>query len=438
MPFKIAIVGRPNVGKSTLFNRIVEKRIAITDDVSGTTRDRIYGESDWLNKKFFIIDTGGIDFEKSTLKELINKQVYIGIEEADLILFVIDGKTHLVSDDIEISLMLHKSKKPVICVINKVDDKDSEVDNYDSFSLGFDDYYFISAYHGKGIGDLLDRALQFYNEKEFEIDTERISFCIIGRPNVGKSSLVNAILNENRVVVSSIPGTTHDAIDSLFEYQDRKYRVVDTAGIMKKSKIDESVDLYSLLRAIDSIERCDVCLFMLDGQTGVIDVDKHVISYITDKRKAVVIVVNKWDLVEKETNTMKEIELKIKETFKFLDYAEIVFISALNKTRIDKIFGPINSAYENYHKNIKTSVLNEILSEAVLLTPPQPFNHKKAQFYYATQSAICPPTFKIFVNEPLCVHFSYERYLINQFNKAINFKGSPIVLEFIKKPENEV
>ncbi|MDR2822892.1 MAG: ribosome biogenesis GTPase Der [Acholeplasmatales bacterium] len=433
MSFKVAIVGRPNVGKSTLFNRLVDKRIAITDDKSGTTRDRLYGTVNWLSKQFSVIDTGGLDFKSTTFSELIKNQVELAILEADLILFLTDAYDGLLADDEEIKKLLLKRKKTVLCVVNKVDSNDFLEKTYDFYSLGFDDVVCISAYHGRGIGDLLDKIISYMVETDSIDNESKIPFCIIGRPNVGKSSLTNAILGFERVIVSEVPGTTLDPTHTFFERDNKEYVVVDTAGIRKTSKFEEALEKYSLFRTIDVVEQSDVCLLVIDGSVGVQEQDKHVCSYITDANKAIVIIVNKWDLVEKETNTMKEMEDKIRDEFKFLSYAEIVFLSSLENKRIDKIFGPIDRAYENFHKKIKTSIINEILNDAILFTPPQPFNQKKAKFYYALQVGTCPPKISIYVNEPLSVHFSYERYLINQFNKSIDFTGTPLLLFFERK-----
>ena len=437
MSFRVAIVGRPNVGKSTLFNRLVEKRIAITDEKSGTTRDRIFGKCEWLTKTFFVIDTGGIDFDGLPFSELIKKQVDIAIKQADVVLFLCDGKLGINKDDEVISKMLRQKNKDIILVVNKVDGPDIMNNFYDFYSLGFKDTLAISSYHGLGIGELLDLIVSRMKDESVPVPSGVIPFTIIGRQNVGKSSLTNAILNDNRVIVSETPGTTLDSIDTYFEKNGQQYVVIDTAGIVKKAKIDEDIDKYSLIRTVDAIDRADVCLLVIDGSVGVSALDNHVSSYITEASKAAVIVVNKWDLVPKDTNTMVKMEEEIRTHFKYMDYAEIVFISALYKERIDKIFEPILRAYQNYHKEIKTSLINEIIGEASLYNPPKLFNKKVAKFAYGTQIGYCPPKIKIYVNDPLCVHFSYQRYLINYFNKTIDLKGTPLVLLFEKKEDND-
>ncbi len=438
MPFKVAIVGRPNVGKSSLFNRLVGERYAITDDQAGITRDRIYGRAEWLTKNFRVIDTGGIDIGDAPFLNQIKAQAQVAMDEADAIIFVVDGKTGLTDADYYIAKMLYQADKPIILVVNKIDDVNQMQNVYEFYALGFGDPIGISAHHGLGTGDLADKIIEYFTEDDVDYDEDTINFCIVGRPNVGKSSLTNAILGEERVIVSEISGTTRDAIDTPFKKDRQNYVVIDTAGINKRGRIYEDADKYSLLRAIAGLERSDVALLVIDGSEGIIEQDKHVAGYIMDASKAVVIVVNKWDAVEKDEKTMRKMEKSIKEEFKFLDYAEIVFLSAKERNRVQTIFPALNLAYENYHKRIETRILNELLTDSVMMNPPAIFNRGKASFNYMTQVAVKPPTFLIFVNNPDYIHFSYERYLKNQFRAAIDFTGTPIRFVFRKKDSNEI
>ncbi len=433
MPYKVAIVGRPNVGKSSLFNRLVGARLSITDDEAGVTRDRLYAKAEWLTKNFRVIDTGGIDIGDAPFLNQIKAQAQIAMDEADVIIFVVDSKTGLVDSDYYIAKLLYKSEKPVILAVNKIDDVNQLQNMYEFYALGLGDPIAISSHHGIGIGDLLDLVISHMTEEEKEYDDDVISFCIVGRPNVGKSSLTNTILGEERVIVSEISGTTRDAIDTQFKKDRKQYVVIDTAGIKKRGKIYENADKYSVLRALSALERSDVALLILDGEEGVIEQDKHVAGYISDYGKAVVIVVNKWDAIEKDDKTMKRTEEKIRDEFKFLEYAQVVFISAKHNERIHTIFPAINLAYENYHKKVQTSILNDLIQDAVAMNPTPIFNHGKAQFNYITQVAIKPPTFALFVNNPDFVHFSYLRYLNNQVRNGIDFTGTPIKILLRKK-----
>ncbi|MDY0338365.1 MAG: ribosome biogenesis GTPase Der [Acholeplasmataceae bacterium] len=433
MPFKVAIVGRPNVGKSSLFNRLVGSRLSITDDEAGVTRDRIYGKAEWLTKNFRVIDTGGIDLGDAPFLNQIKAQAQIAIDEADVIIFTVDGKGGLQDSDQYIAKILYKTEKPVILAVNKIDDINQIQNIYEFYALGFGEPIAISSHHGIGIGDLLDKVISYMTEDDPIYEDTTLSFCIVGRPNVGKSSLTNAILGEERVIVSEISGTTRDAIDTQFKKERKDYVVIDTAGIKKRGKVYENTDKYSVLRALSAIERSDVALLVIDGNEGVIEQDKHVAGYVNDYGKACVIVVNKWDAVEKDEKTMKKMEEKIKDEFKFMDYAEVVFVSAKHNQRIHTIFPALNLAFENYQKEVQTSILNDLLQDAVAMNPTPIFNHGKAQFNYATQVAVKPPTFVLFVNNPDFVHFSYVRYLNNQFRNAIDFTGTPIKLILRKK-----
>ncbi len=433
MPFKVAIVGRPNVGKSSLFNRIVGERLSITDDVAGVTRDRLYASAQWLTKNFRVIDTGGIDIGDAPFLNQIKAQAQIAMDEADVIIFVVDGKVGLTDSDYYIAKLLFKAEKPVILAVNKIDDINQATNVYEFYALGLSDPIAVSAIHGIGVGDLLDKALSYMTDDEIVYDDDVIRFCIVGRPNVGKSSLTNTILGEERVIVSEISGTTRDAIDTQFKKDRKEYVVIDTAGIKKRGKIYENTDKYSVLRALSALDRSDIALLVLDGEEGIIEQDKHVAGYIAEYYKAVVIVVNKWDAVLKDDKTMKKMEKLVKEEFKFLDYAEVVFVSARDNQRIQTIFPALNRAYDNYQKQVQTSIINDLMHDAVAMNPTPIFNHGKAQFNYATQVAIKPPTFIMFVNNPDFVHFSYERYLLNQLRESIDFTGSPIKLILRKK-----
>lgn len=433
MPFKVAIVGRPNVGKSSLFNRIIGSRYAITHDEAGVTRDRIYQKAEWLTKQFRVIDTGGIEIGDAPFLSQIKMQAEIAIDEADVIVFVVDGKTGLQDSDYYIARILYETNKPVLLAVNKIDDFNQIPNIYEFYALGFDDPIAVSSHHSIGIGDLLDKIISYMEEPRDIYEEDNITFSIIGRPNVGKSSLLNAILGEDRVIVSDISGTTRDAIDTVFKNNRRTYVAIDTAGIKKRGKIYEQTDKYSVLRALSALERSEVALLVLDAKEGIIEQDKHVAGYIDEYNKACVIVVNKWDDIEKDERTMKNMEKKIREEFKFLDYAPICFVSAKENRRIHTIFPNIIEAFGNYHKKLKTSVLNDILQDAVILNPPNIFNRGKASFNYITQVAVKPPTFAVFVNNPDYVHFSYLRYLNNQLRNNIDFNGTPIKILLRRK-----
>ena len=433
MPYKVAIVGRPNVGKSSLFNRMIGSRLSITDDQPGVTRDRIYARAEWLTKHFRLIDTGGIDIGDAPFLNQIKAQAQIAMDEADTIIFVVDGKTGLVDADHYISKILYKTDKPVILAVNKIDDLSMIQNAFEFYALGFGDPIAVSTIHGIGMGDLLDKVISYVTVDDVFYDDSIIQFSIVGRPNVGKSSLTNAILGEERVIVSEISGTTRDAIDTRFKKDRKEYVVIDTAGIKKRGKVYESTDKYSVLRALSALERSDIALLVLDGEEGIIEQDKHVAGYITDYNKACVIVVNKWDAVLKDEKTMKKMEDKIRDEFQFLTYAPIVFLSAKHQSRIHTLFPAINLAYENYQKTVQTSVINDLIQDAVAMNPTPIHNHGKAQFNYATQVAVKPPTFIVYVNNPDYVHFSYERYLHNQIRQAIDFTGTPIKLILRKK-----
>jgi GTPase len=434
MPFIVAIVGRPNVGKSSLFNRIVGERLSITDDEAGITRDRLYAGAEWLTQHFKVIDTGGIDIGDAPFLNQIKAQAQIAMDEADVIIFVVDGKMGLTDADHHIAKMLYASDKPVIVAVNKIDDVHMAMNAFEFYALGLGDPVAISSHHGIGIGDLLDRIIESKTgDVEPDYDEETIRFSIVGRPNVGKSSLTNAILGVERVIVSEISGTTRDAIDSPFKRDRRDYVVIDTAGIRKRGKVYENAEKYSVLRALQALDRSDVALLVIDGSEGVIAQDKHVAGYIDEAGKAVVIVVNKWDAVVKDERTMKRMEKTVRDEFKFMDYAEIVFVSAKENERIHTIFPAIRQAFDNYSKTVRTHILNDILQDAIAMNPTTVFNHGRAQFNYMTQVANRPPTFAVFVNNPDFVHFSYARYLDNRIRQAVDFTGTPIRISLRKK-----
>ncbi|MCD7839683.1 MAG: ribosome biogenesis GTPase Der [Erysipelotrichaceae bacterium] len=422
----VAIVGRANVGKSTIFNRIVGERVSIVEDIPGVTRDRIYATASWLTREFRIIDTGGIEIENATFTQQIKAQAEIAIEEADVIVFVTNGREGVTKEDEYVARILQKSNKPVILAVNKIDDSIYMNDIYDFYSLGVGDPIAVSGSHGIGIGDILDQVIQLMPKNEEKHEEDEIRFSIIGRPNVGKSSLTNAILGEERVIVSQVEGTTRDAIDTAFEKDGQKYRVVDTAGMRKRGKIYENVEKYSILRAMSAIEKSDVVLALLDGSTGVIVQDKHVAGNAHEAGKPTILVVNKWDLVEKESKTMQKMEKDIREQFKYLDYAPIVFVSALKNQRVNNLLPLIQQVNESAHLRVSTSVLNDVLIDAQTMNPTTTFNGGRLKIYYANQVAVCPPTFVLFTNNPDYMHFSYKRYLENKLREAFGFVGTPI------------
>ena len=429
----ICLVGRPNTGKSTLFNRIVGKKVAIIEDIPGVTRDRIYSQASYKNIPFYLIDTGGIDLSDGEFNEEIRMQVEVGINEADTIIFVVDGKDGLTTSDLLIRDMLKKQDKRVIVAVNKMDNKLSNDNVYEFYSLGFDDYIPISAEHGNGVNELLKAVTDGY-EAGYEEEDNNIKISVIGRPNVGKSSLVNALLNEERVIVSNVAGTTRDAIDTKFTYNKEEYTLIDTAGLRKKGKIFEAVEKYSLLRSMKAIDRSDVCLLVLDATTGIVEHDKHIAGYALEAGKPVVIVVNKWDTIDEKDESMKEWKKDIKYNFQFMDYAKVVFLSAQTKKRIHTLMPEVLASYENSIKQVKTSIIRNAFIE----TPPASFKGKKLKVYFAHQSGTKPPRFDIEVNSKGLVHFSYYRYLENKIRENIDFSGTPIVIQFKNKGEKEL
>ena len=422
----VAIVGRPNVGKSTIFNRIIGERKSIVEDTPGVTRDRIYGKAEWLTKEFRVIDTGGIQLADQPFREEINMQVEIAIDEADTILFVVNGKEGITNDDEYIARLLQRSQKKVILAVNKVDDFAQSDSIYEFYNLGLSDPIAVSGAHGIGIGDILDAIVNSFPDKIQKDYDGMTRFCVIGRPNVGKSSLVNALLNQERVIVSNIEGTTRDAIDTPFKREGKEYVVIDTAGIRKRGEVYENIEKYSVLRAMSAIERSDVVLVVIDGESGIRDQDKHVAGFAHEAGKGVIIVYNKWDAVEKDEKTMNRIEKEIRTQFQYLSYAPILFVSALKKQRIQTILPMIDDVHDASVLRIQTNVLNEVLMDAQLMTPPPTHKGKRLKIYYASQVAVAPPTIVLFVNDPELLHFSYKRFLENSLREAFGFQGTTL------------
>ena len=432
----VALVGRPNVGKSTLFNRLVGKKVSIIEDTPGITRDRIYGNVHYKDYNFHLIDTGGIDTSEADFNDVIKMQAELAIDEADIVLFVVDGKEGLTTNDFVVKDMLRKSKKPVFVVINKTDSKSFQDHQYDFYELGFDTYFEVSGEQNTGIYDLLDKIVLDF--PPIEEEEEAIKIAVIGRPNVGKSSLVNALLNEERVIVSNIAGTTRDAIDTPFTYHGEKFIVIDTAGMRKQGKIYETVEKYSLLRSLKAIDRADVCLIVINIEEGIIEHDKHIAGYAIEAGKPVILVVNKWDLVEEKEKEMKKFTQELRNNFQFMPYAPIVYLSALTKKRIHTLMPEVIKVYNNSKKEIGTSVLNDVIRDAYELNLPPSYKGKRLKIYFANQAKTCPPTFNIQVNSKGLIHFSYERYLENKIRESFDFEGTPIVLQFKNKGEEEL
>lgn len=422
----IAIVGRPNVGKSTIFNRIAGSRVSIVEDIPGVTRDRIYAAGEWTGHRFQLIDTGGIQLLDQPYHEEILAQVEIAIEEADVILMVCDGKGGMSDDDRYIAGMLQRSGKPVVLAVNQIDDASRIPNIYEFYALGLGDPIAVSGVHGIGIGDVLDACMAAMPEEEKEEEDEGIRIAVIGQPNVGKSSLVNRILHEERSIVSNEQGTTRDAIDTKFTFNGKPYVIVDTAGIRKRGRVFESVEKYSVLRAMTAIERCDAVLFLIDAEAGIREQDKHVAGYAAEAGKPIVIVVNKWDAVEKDDKTMNRFTEKVRAEFAYLSYAPIVYVSARSGQRVDTILPMVDRVYENSNRRIATNVLNEVIADTQITTPAPARNGKRFRVYYATQVASAPPTFVLSCNDPKLMHFSYQRFLENSLRQAFDFEGTPI------------
>lgn len=433
----VAIVGRPNVGKSTLFNKLAGKRIAIVDDMPGVTRDRIYAEAEWLNNRFTIIDTGGIEPESDDIiVAQMRRQAQLAIEMADVVLFVVDGKQGLADADREVAQMLRKAKKSIVLAVNKIDRRQLDDNIYEFYNLGLGEPMAVSSSQGLGLGDLLDEVVdKFPKCSEDDEENEYIRIAMVGRPNVGKSSLINRILGEEKHIVSNIPGTTRDSVDSYIEREEGKFALIDTAGLRRKSKIKEQVERYSAVRTIASIENADVCILMIDAEQGIAEQDEKIIGYAHELNKAIMVIVNKWDLIEKDDKTMKNFKDKLRYELSFLSYAPFLFISAKTGQRVNKVLSMAKECYNNYCKHIKTGILNEVVSKAVLMKEPPVVGTSRLKIYYVTQIGTKAPTFVFFVNNPELVHFSYRRYLENQLRDNFDFNGTGIKLEFRPRKE---
>ncbi|MBO7744076.1 ribosome biogenesis GTPase Der [Paenibacillus sp. MWE-103] len=434
----IAIVGRPNVGKSTIFNRVIGDRLAIVEDKPGVTRDRLYGSGEWNGRAFSIVDTGGIEIDgEDEIMKSVRMQAELAVEEADVIIFMVDAKSGLTHADDEVAQMLLRSRKPIVVAVNKVDNLNRRDDIYEFYNLGFGEPIAISGSHGMGIGDLLDAAVEKLPElveEPYEDDVIRVA--LIGRPNVGKSSLVNALLGEERVIVSNVAGTTRDAIDTPFERDGQKYVLIDTAGMRKRGKVYETTEKYSVMRALKAIERADVVLVLINGEEGIIEQDKHIAGYAHEAGKAAIFVVNKWDAVEKDDKTMHQFEQKIRDHFLFMTYAPIIFLSALTKQRLHKLLPVVVHVSEQHAMRIPTHLLNDVVSDAIAINPPPSDKGRRLRINYATQVAVKPPTIVLFANDPEMMHFSYERYLENKIRAAFQFEGTPVRI-FTRKKSDE-
>jgi GTP-binding protein len=433
----VAIVGRPNVGKSTLFNKLAGHRIAIVDDTPGVTRDRIYADADWLHYEFKLIDTGGIEPKSDDIiLAQMKRQAQVAIDTADVIIFLVDGKQGLTDSDNEVANMLRVSKKPIVLAVNKVDNLKDEANAYEFYNLGIGNPIAISSGQGLGLGDLLDEVVSHFKEYEVEEDDENIRVAFVGRPNVGKSSLINKILGEERSIVTEIAGTTRDAIDSFIETEEGKFILVDTAGLRRKSKIKEEIERYSVVRTLAAIERADVVVLMLDAVEGIADQDEKIIGYAHDMKKAIMVIVNKWDLIEKDDKTMDKYMKDLKLSLKFMQYAPYLFISALTGQRTHKVLSMIKGCYENYNKKIGTGVLNDVIGKALLQKEPPMIGTKRLKVFYGTQTGVKPPTFVFFINDLTALHFSYSRYIENQLREAFDFSGTGIKIEYREKKKD--
>ena len=421
----VALVGAPNVGKSTIFNRMVGSRSSIVEDTPGITRDRLYGTGEWLTRKFRVVDTGGIEIKNAPFQTEIRAQAQMAMEEADVILFVVDGRLGVTGDDRGVAKMLYKTNKPVILVVNKIDNREKLGDAAEFYSLGLGEPFPVSGAHGIGIGDLLDKIISVLPEGQDEDYGDAITFSFIGRPNVGKSSLTNKLLGEERAIVKDLAGTTRDSIDTPFTSGEDKFVAIDTAGLVKKGRIYEAIDKYAALRALRAIDRSHVVVLVLDAEAGVLDQDRHVVGYALDEAKGIVVVVNKWDLADKGEQ-QAEFAQKIRERFKFLAYAKIIFVSAKTGRGIEGILPAIKQAYESANRRVPTSILNEIIQDAQNMNPAPEFNHGRIKIKYANQVAINPPTFVLFCNDPHFAHFSYTRYLENRLRDTFDFTGTPL------------
>jgi len=439
----IAVVGRPNVGKSTFFNKMVGARVSIVEDTPGVTRDRVYADASWQNYDFTLVDTGGIDpYSDDPLLQQMRRQAQVAIETADVILFFVDGRDGVTGPDYEVADLLRRTNKPVLLVVNKIDAPMLEMEKMEFYALGMGEPYTISSVNLLGIGDLLEEMCRYLPEpvcdEEDKDEEGPVKIAVVGRPNVGKSSLVNRILNEERVMVSDIAGTTRDAIDTPFTDDGEEYVIIDTAGIRRKSKIeDASLERYSVIRSLTAIRRCDVALMLIDATEGVTEQDTKIAGYVHEEGKACIIVVNKWDLVDKETGTMEKFTKKVRNDLKFLDYAPILYISAKTGQRTQRVMDEVRRVYKNATSRVTTGVLNDALHDAMSVTPPPSENGRRLRIYYATQQSTKPPTFILFVNDKELLHFSYERYLENHFRKTFDLDGTPIRIWSRARKEKE-
>ena len=435
----VAIVGRPNVGKSTLFNRIVGDRVSIVDDSPGVTRDRIYRDAEWLKYKFTLIDTGGIEFKTNDdMFKNMRIQTELAIETADVIIFVLDGKAGLVDGDREVVRMLRKSKKPIVLSINKIDSKKDEMNLYEFYEFGLGDPVPISSTQALGLGDMLDEVVKYFDEfDESQEEDDIIKIAVVGKPNAGKSSLINKILGQTRAIVSDVAGTTRDSIDTYFEDGEDKFILIDTAGLRKKAKIKDNVEHYSAIRSLYSIDRCDVCILVIDATQGVTEQDEKILGYAHERNKAIMIVVNKWDIVEKNNNTYNEFKKNIQNSLSFVTYAPYLFISALTGQRIHNVLKIAKKCYENYSRRIQTGVLNDIIGRAVMIKEPPIVGLKRLKIYYCTQVDIKPPKFVFFINDESTLHFSYTRYLHNQIRENFDFEGTGIDIQYKERKNKE-
>ncbi len=434
----VAVVGRPNVGKSTFFNKVVGRRVSIIDDTPGVTRDRIYAEAEWRNIGFALIDTGGIEPDSTeVIPAQMRAQAEIAIDTSDVILFMVDGREGLTASDREVADMLRRTHKKIVLVVNKIDEPSKQTDYYDFYELGIGDPVPISAANMLGIGDLLDIIVDDFPEGAGEEEEDTTKIAVIGKPNVGKSSLINALLGENRVIVSPIAGTTRDSIDTPFVKGDDKYLLIDTAGIRRRSKVNEDIERFSVIRAIAAVERCDVCVVMIDAQDGVTDQDKKIAGIAHEAGKGVILVVNKWDLVEKETNTMKKFEEKVRGELTFMSYAPILFISVLTGKRMDNVIGEAKIVAENRKKRIPTGQLNSLIMDAVMMQQTPSDKGKHLRIYYVAQISTEPPLFSFKINSRELMHFSYARYLENKIRDAYGFEGTPIKFVFKEKGKRD-
>ncbi|MGN0814027.1 MAG: ribosome biogenesis GTPase Der [Candidatus Coproplasma sp.] len=431
----VAIVGRPNVGKSTFFNKVAGRKISITEDRPGVTRDRLYADAEWRGKAFYLVDTGGIELKSDdTMWREIKKQAEVAIETAQVILFFVDGKEGLTTSDYDVADMLRRSKKPVILVVNKIDEY-AEDKIFEFYALGLGEPFPVSSEHSTGIGDVLDEAVSWFGKYENEED-DSIKIAVVGKPNAGKSSLVNRLLGFERSIVTDIAGTTRDAIDTKFTYDGRSYTIIDTAGIRKKSKVEDDVEYYSVMRAFDAVRRADVCLLVVDSGEGLTEQDTKIIGYVHEQGKPSVVVMNKWDLIEKDTHTINKFEEKLAEDLKFMDYFKSIYVSAKTGKRTEKIMAAVDEVYAHSRFRVATGTLNDLIADTVRANEPPSYNGRRLKVYYASQVSVAPPTFVLFVNSCDLMHFSYERFLENTIRKAFDFSGTPIKILTREKKEN--